>query len=278
MAIQDIGQAIKLSNAEKWNQTEKDWELLIRNPDNICLAAIDGERVIGTATAINYANEVAWIGMVLVDKEYRVRGVSKLLLSGLFERLRSFSSLKLDATPAGQPVYQKFSFKDEYLVHRMTASSVSPKALFSDNGLSPERVHPGNIPEIVEYDKRVFGADRKQLIEFLVNNYPDNAWMLRQDGKIIGIALGRKGYRYHQIGPILTSTTENAKKLIAKSLEGFEFLPVVIDILGDKKELINWLCTIGFTKQRYFVRMYQNKNTNPGNPENQFLICGPEFG
>jgi len=59
LEIQDIEQAVRLSNDEKWNQTEKDWELLIRNPQNICLAAIDGERVIGTATAINYDNDVA---------------------------------------------------------------------------------------------------------------------------------------------------------------------------------------------------------------------------
>ena len=73
LTIQDIEQAIKLSNAEKWNQTEKDWGLLIRNPQNICLAAKDGENIIGTATAINYANDVAWIGMVIVHKEYRGR-------------------------------------------------------------------------------------------------------------------------------------------------------------------------------------------------------------
>lgn len=278
LELQDIEQAIKLSNAEKWNQTEKDWELLIQNPQNICLAAIDGSRVIGTATAINYENDVAWIGMVLVDQEYRGRKVSKLLLSGLFEKLKSCRSLKLDATPAGQPVYQKFGFKTEYLIHRISASSILMKPLSIDNGPSPEHICIKNITEIVEFDKRVFGANRKQLIEFLINDYPDNVWMLRQEGQITGIALGRMGKRFFQVGPVLASSTKDAKKLISKSLEGFENQPVVIDILDDKKELMNWLLTIGFTKKRHFVRMYQNENTYPGIPKNQFLICGPEFG
>ncbi len=276
--IKDIGQAVKLSNAEKWNQTEKDWELLIQNPQNICLAAVDGSRVIGTATAINYKNEVAWIGMVLVDKEYRGQKVSKMLLSALFEQLGSCRSLKLDATPPGQPVYQKYGFKNEYLVHRYTAPFIPLKSLHFENEISPERVSLSNVKEIIEFDKRVFGANRKQLIRFLINNYPNSAWMLRKEGQITGIALGRKGKRFQQIGPVLASSTEDAKKLIAKPLEVFENQPVVIDILDDKKELMNWLHTIGFTKQRHFFRMYQNENLYPGIPKSQFLICGPEFG
>ena len=278
LGIQDIEQAIKLSNAEKWNQTEKDWELLIQNSENICLAAFDGKKVIGTATAINYADDVSWIGMVLVDKDYRGRKVSKFLLSNLFEQLDSCKLLKLDATPAGQPIYQNLGFKDEYLIHRITAISVLLKALPILDESSLEHVSINNIPEIVEYDKRVFGANRKQLIEYLVNNYPDNAWMLRKRGEVVGIALGRKGNRFHQIGPVLASSTEDAKKLIAKSLEGLEHQAVVIDILDDKKELMSWLSSIGLVKQRYFVRMYKNENPFPGIPKNQFLICGPEFG
>jgi GNAT superfamily N-acetyltransferase len=106
LLLQDINQAIRLSNAEKWNQTEQDWALLIRDPGNIALAALDGDKIIGTSTAIIYANDVAWIGMVLVDKDYRGRGVSKMLLTAIFEQLKSCRSVKLDATPAGQAVYK----------------------------------------------------------------------------------------------------------------------------------------------------------------------------
>ncbi len=278
LLIQDIGQAIKLSNAERWNQTEENWALLIQNKKNVCLAAFEEKKVVGTATAINYANEVAWVGMVLVDQEYRGKGVSKMILSDLLGRLQFCRSLKLDATPAGQPVYQKFGFKDEYLVHRMTAVSVSMKSLFLINGLLPELIQRGNIPEIVDCDKQLFGANRQQLIEFLVENNPENSWMFRREGQISGIALGRKGSRFYQIGPVFTSETEDAKKLIAKSLENLKGQPVVVDVPEDKKELINWLESIGFTKQRFFVRMYQNENPFPGIPEKHFLICGPEFG
>src|SRR6266487_5380214 len=110
MELNDIENAMKLSNAEGWNQTEKDWKLLIENPQNTCLIAEIDSKVIGTTTAINYSNEVAWIGMVLVDKEYRGLGVSKLLIENILKKLESCKSVKLDATPVGQQVYKKFGF------------------------------------------------------------------------------------------------------------------------------------------------------------------------
>src|SRR5687768_5699322 len=100
MERSDIASAMKLSTAEGWNQTENDWKLFIENPGNTCMLAECGNKVIGTTTAINYSNQVAWIGMVLVDKDYRGQGVSKSLLTTIFEKLESFKSVKLDATPA----------------------------------------------------------------------------------------------------------------------------------------------------------------------------------
>jgi GNAT superfamily N-acetyltransferase len=274
----DIEQALRLSKAEGWNQTEKDWQLLIQNSENVCLAAETGGKIAGTATAINYENDVAWIGMVLVDPEYRGQGLSKTLLSALFEQLKTCRSVKLDATPAGQPVYRKFGFKEEYLIHRMTSDSVSQKSLSEESTSFAEPVHLRDIPEIVDLDKQVFGANRKQLIEFLVENYTNNAWMIKRNGKITGFALGREGTRFFQIGPVLASTTADAKILIMKSLYQLEGRKTVIDVLEDKVELTDWLETLGFVKQRHFIRMYRNDNPYPGISGNHYSIAGPEFG
>src|SRR5215213_5494312 len=112
MKLSDISDAMKLSTAEGWNQTESDWKLLIENSENVCLAAESGKKVIGTTAVINYSNLVAWIGMVLVDKEYRGLGISKSLLTAIFRKVEFCKSVKLDATPAGQLIYKGFGFKD----------------------------------------------------------------------------------------------------------------------------------------------------------------------
>ena len=273
----DLEGAMKLSAAAGWNQTEKDWRLLIDNVDNVCLLAESGGKVIGTTTAINYANEIAWIGMVLVDKEYQGQGISKSLLTDIFKRLEHVKSIKLDATPQGQPVYKKLDFTDEYPIVRLTNNSVK-NLMPVDDDIIPGRVELHHRGEIIELDEFIFGANRKQLITSMLNEYPAKAWLLKRNNHITGFALGRDGSKYHQVGPVIASTTNEAKLLIIKSLEALTGQPAVVDVLEDKKDLINWLYSIGFIRQRHFTRMYKKENLLPEISSKQFLIAGPEFG
>ena len=103
MRNEDLDQALSLSMAEGWNQTEKDWGLIIGNKHNVCIVVEKDNRLAGTATAMNYENKIAWIGMVLVDKSLRGMGAGKMLLENIIDRLRHIKSVKLDATPAGEP-------------------------------------------------------------------------------------------------------------------------------------------------------------------------------
>ena len=273
----DIVYAMKLSDAEGWNQTEKDWELLIESPQNVCLLAECNTKIVGTTTAMNYADKIAWIGMVLVAKECRGQGVSKLLLTNILKKLESFPSIKLDATPAGQQVYHKFNFKDEYLITRFVTGSMKDLS-FDDDTMLAESIPLNDIEEIIAFDERVFGTNRRQLIESLIKRYPHKAWLLKRNNSIAGFALGRDGNKYHQVGPVFGSTINDVKVLVRKALRELINQPVVIDVLYEKEELISWLNSIGFTMQRNFVRMYKKENFFPGIISKQYLICGPEFG
>ena len=273
----DIVYAMKLSNAEGWNQTENDWKLLIESPQNVCLVAEYNKKIIGTTTAMNYANQIAWIGMVLVAKESRGQGVSKLLLTNILKKLESFESIKLDATPAGKQVYQKFDFKDEYLITRVVTGSMKNLS-FEDDTTLAESIRLKDIEEIVALDEHVFGTNRRQLIESLINRYPHKAWLLKRNNSIAGFALGRDGNKYHHVGPVFGSSLNDVKMLIRRALKELINQPVVIDVLSEKEDLISWLSSIGFTMQRHFIRMYKKENLFPGSINKQYLICGPEFG
>ena len=277
MQPDDIVYAMKLSNAESWNQTEKDWKLLIESPQNVCLVAECNNKIIGTTTAMNYANRIAWIGMVLVATEWRGQGVSKLLLTNILKKLESFPSIKLDATPAGQRVYEKFDFKDESRIARVVTGSMKNLSLDDDPVLT-ESIRLNDIEEIIGFDEHIFGSNRGRLIESLIHRYPQKAWLLRRNNSIAGFALGREGNKYHQVGPVFGSTSDDVKILIRKALKELTNQPVVIDVLCEKEDLINWLYSIGFTMQRHFVRMYKKENSFPGDLNKQYLICGPEFG
>ena len=277
LKLSDIPDAMQIVLAEGWNQTEKDWEILIRGSQNICFAAIAGNQLVGTATAINYANIVSWIGMILVDKKFRGQGISKLLLKSLFDELKTDKSIKLDATPAGQPVYEKLGFVDEYTISRMVNSSFTglPNLDFKTTS---QQIQTKDTQKIVEFDKQVFGADRKQLIQTLINNFPEKSWVLKDGDKIVGFALGRQGNKHHQIGPVSAMSVLTTKQLISNALQSLKGESIVIDILDDKPELQLWLKSIGFEKRRYFTRMFLKNNKSPGEVNSQFIIAGPEFG
>jgi len=278
MRVSDVEDAMKLSVGEGWNQTEKDWKLFVRNPENICIVAEYDGKVIATTTVINYTNQIAWIGMVLVDKNYRGQGISKSLLTTIFESLQAYVSIKLDATPAGQLVYKKFDFKDEYLIARLTNSSVQQLSSSGDNETTIKPIQSKHIPEIIAFDVMVFGAKRTQLINFLVSEYPGKAILLKRNNRITGFALGRNGNKYQQVGPVVASGLADAKILIENALNKLTDKAVVVDVLCDKEELLVWLNSIGFIMQRQFIRMYKKDNKRPGITSNQYLIAGPEYG
>jgi len=273
----DIPSGIRLSTSERWNQTENDWRLFVDDANNICLqAAVEG-KVVGTTTAINYANQEVWIGMVLVDQDYRGLGISRALLTNIFGKLSSFPAIKLDATPAGQLVYEKFGFRDEYLVSRMVCEQMNNPPIIEDD-VDAESLQPEHIDEIIALDALAFGVERRQLIEYFATMYGSKCWVLKRGNKLAGFVLGRDGSRFHHIGPLAAFENEDAKLLLSKALQSLKNQSIVVDALCDKAELMNWLVEMGFVEQRHFIRMYKEKNPYPGKTDNLFLIAGPEFG
>lgn len=277
MQAGDTPAAMKLSAAEGWNQTANDWNFFIADPRNICIVAVCEKEIIATTMAINYSGRLAWIGMVLVNKAYRGRGISKLLLDHVFGKLKHFPSVKLDATAQGQQVYKKFGFKDEYRIARMV-NTASQKIAIPGSGALPEPIPLEHIPEIIVLDEIVFGVNRTPLIEMLVRTHPHKAWVLLQNNQVTGFALGRDGSKYHHIGPVIAQTQSDANVLMLHALNQLTGKPVVVDVLCDKEELMHSLTAIGFSTQRYFTRMYKAENPFRGTSSKLYAICGPEFG
>jgi ribosomal protein S18 acetylase RimI-like enzyme len=277
MITNDLNQAISLSNNEGWNQTEKDWKLLIENPLNTCLVAEHNNTVIGTATALNHSNKVAWIGMVLVDKRFRGQGVGKMLLRTIIDVLKNIDSIKLDATPAGLPLYQKLGFIDEYKIYRMINPSLQrfKKQAFN---YEPVNINLESFSDVLKLDRMIFGTARTYLLQTLLRNYPGKAYLVNRNKKLDGYMFGRNGARFNYIGPLAAISENSARILILKALESLNNQPVALDVPEDKEELSKWLETLGFVKQRYFVRMYLKSNSYAGLIKYQYLISGPEFG
>ncbi|WP_273276148.1 GNAT family N-acetyltransferase [Maribacter polysiphoniae] len=275
MVEADISGAMQLVLAENWNQTEEDWRMLLDLNTELCLVATYKDTIIGTVTAMNYKDQVAWIGMMLVSKDFRGLGISKNLLHTIIEKLEGCTSIKLDATAAGIPVYRKLGFLEELKIDRMVVPAFNGK-LDNTNKDTVKPLSQADKEELSKLDLKIFGSNRMELINALKRR--NKAWCIVRDERIVGYVLGRPGLNFFQIGPLMAETTDDAINLIEIVLKEQVGKSVVIDVLNDQIPVKQRLTALGFTCQRSFVRMYLKDNSFAGSVSKQFLIAGPELG
>ena len=198
-------------------------------------------------------------------------------MTTIIEKLRNFESLKLDATPAGLPLYRKLGFAEEYMIDRMLNLSVSDVEVSNSDNL-PEIINKSDLTGIVNADESVFGTSRYYLLDKIITDYPEKALKLGNNKILDGYILGRNGLKYNYMGPVVATSEDSARILIAASLGKLKDQPVILDIPQDKKDLINWLESLGFQKQRHFTRMFLKINSHKGFTNKYYLISGPEYG
>src|SRR5713101_2627331 len=119
MTDDDVPLRMELKRHAGWNQTESDWQrLLALEPDGCFVAELDGTPSATLATCVFDA--VSWIAMVLVQPQARGHGLAKALLAHALDYLerRGVRTIRLDATPMGQPLYSRFGFAVQYSLYR----------------------------------------------------------------------------------------------------------------------------------------------------------------
>jgi len=277
MTAGDIPAGLSLCRAAGWNQISRDWELFLQLSPEGCRVAMaeDEMKVVGTATTVQYEDHFSWIGMVLVDPDRHRQGIGSQLLRESLQVLKDVETVKLDATPAGRQVYLQLDFVDEYEISRMALKNISPATL-PDSTARPIRAD--DLPALLAFDKKVFGANRLPVLEWLLAGGSAYAFLLENHEGIRGYCFGRPGHNFTHIGPVVSHDPEAARELVSAALRHCSGPAVVLDALLHTREWMQWLLSIGFQEQRPLIRMYRGTNAHPGIPEKQFAILGPEFG
>jgi len=270
----DIPEGLKLCRKAKWNQMEADWQLFLQQSTEACLVATDNDQVVGTVTTIRYQDSFSWVGMVLVDPDFRRKGIGQQLLQEALQLLQSEETVKLDATPQGREVYLKLNFVDEYPLSRM--NRVLTEDIF--HSTRARAIHKEDLPSLIEFDSKIFGADRSSLLQWMWEKAPGFAFLIEEGNEIKGYAMGRYGHDFMHVGPVIAQNFSIAKELVLAALQNCAGHPVILDVLHFEPEWMAWLKEIGFTEQRNFIRMFRGTNRFKGVPGNQFAIIGPEFG
>ena len=214
--------------------------------------------------------------MVLVDPEYRNRGIGTQLLARAVQYLdeSGIPTLKLDATPLGKPLYEKMGFVREYEVERWILKRTARRELATcDSNLPADE-----LPEIFKLDCDLFGADRSPLLGSLHDRAPEFTLAAAKGTQLEGYAFGRRGLFADHLGPWTTGDGETARGLLAEFLRRSSRETVLVDAMKSNRLAGEILHYSGFTVARPLTRMYRGPNAFPGKPHLLGAIIGPEFG
>jgi ribosomal protein S18 acetylase RimI-like enzyme len=262
----DIPRALALSAKVGWNQTADDWRLFVAHAHAIGLFNNE-QGLVATAAALPYDNGFGYISMVIVDPAWRRRGLARRLMGECIDTLRRQGrAALLDATSAGALVYRGLGFAELATMERWEGEG---GGLDADGAV---RLALDDLDQLAAADAAAFGSPRRFLLKDFLEREGTLAWC-HDDGYV----LMRRGHRAMQVGPLIASSEETARMLLATAIAAARG-KVFLDLFVPWRGLAVLLEARGFKRQRPFVRMALDRSTLPGHPQRLAIAAGPEFG
>ncbi|WP_411272930.1 GNAT family N-acetyltransferase [Daejeonella sp.] len=120
-------------------------------------------KIIAVGTNIQHQDS-AWLAHIIVHPDHRNRGLGREIASALINDLdrKKISTIYLDATDMGYPVYKRLGFEVE-------TEYIHLKGKHTDRYLSDESAiipfYPGLKDELLSLDRRISAEDRLNVIE-----------------------------------------------------------------------------------------------------------------
>ena len=276
MTVGDIPGGLRLCRAARWNQLEPDWRVFLERPGGCRVAERDGN-IVGTIAALPYGGRFSWISMVLVDPVERGAGIGTRLLEETLHFLNDELCVRLDATPAGLPLYKRNGFAEEYAISRLT--TVVEEGRFRRQAAGIRPMTSEDFPAVLSQDAVAFGADRAFLLRNLFERDRRYAWVAIDGSKIAGYIFGRRGFVFDHLGPLVARDVEVARELTSGCLAAAAHgVKVGLDVPRRDTSWTGWLEQMGFAEERSLLRMFRGENRYPGRLSDVYAIVGPEFG
>jgi predicted N-acetyltransferase YhbS len=273
MTSEDIAAGLALSRQAGWNQTEADWHrALVLQPDGCFVAVADGA-VVGSCCVCLFG-PVAWVALVLVDAAHRRRGIGRSLMEHALSFLdgQKVASVRLDATPIGQPLYEQLGFVPQFRLARY--AGILPA---DDLPPSPQ---VGTVPsehweELAALDEWVTKTDRRKYLLHLFAEQPEEVRAVKgRLGWWRGWMSGRPGANARQLGPCLGA----AKWLLLQdAFRRHAGRAVYIDIPEDNVPACRLVEERGLIVQRHLLRMCRGESVVERR-ELLWASSGPEKG
>lgn len=263
LGADDAQAALTLSTEAHWNQTIDDWLVFLTQGQVYGIRA-DGV-LVATAALLPFSEGNAWISMVLVQEQWRRRGLATRLLKTCLDTAAAEKFVTwLDATEAGAAVYGPLGFAPSIKLHRLR---------FAGDGVSSvaREAPSAALDELIARDRLAMGFDRSALLRALAGRKgselpgDQNAMSLVRDGRVA-----------RHVGPLYADSSTSALNLVGR-IVGSDQRPHMLDAIADRREFVDGLTAAGWTIERSFLRM-RFGDASTTQPARSFAAAGPEYG
>jgi ribosomal protein S18 acetylase RimI-like enzyme len=227
-------------------------------PDGYFGAYQDG-MLVGMVGSTVYST-FAYIGLMGVHQQFQRHGIGLALMQHLLKWLdgKNISQVQLDASEAGQPMYEKLGFvpRERVLVLQRQAGLSIPEL---SQHVMP--VRSSDLAELAEMDAKIFGADRNRVFSTLLQAYPDRAFLSRNSsGGVTGYLFVQEG----RIGPWVMLEPSDGAALLCAALS-LNFAGMISAVMPEtNQEALDLLQRYGFEVLRLNRHMVYGSVTTIG--------------
>ncbi len=280
MTAEDLPLGMLLKSQAGWNQTHADWRRFLAMQPDGCLVAELEDVAVGTAVVTAFG-AVAWISMVLVEERSRGRGVGKALMFRAMQVAEGLgcATIRLDATPLGQPLYESLGFAPQYDLTRYAGIAGPDGLTFSDSASSQvvRVAHSNDIPGILTLDASATGTHRGKFISRLLAEEPAAVRVFEHQDQIAGYFTIRRGSDALQLGPCIAATDEAGGALVANALRRHAGSRVYWDLPSSHETAARLAKSAGLAPQRQLLRMCRGEAVTE-DVARLWASSGPELG
>ncbi len=275
MTAGDLDFCLEMFRITGWGNTADDvLRMISYEPGGCFVASMDGEDV-GIVGSIGYG-EVGYLGNLIVQPEYRGRGIGAILMKEAMQHLldSGVKSIRLDAVPKALPLYERLGFKGESLSLRFTG-------LASETGSTGcERMDEMDLLEVSELDLRLFGAPRERVLRRVHADFPGLCFVAREGSRLVGYIMAKEGEGRIRIGPWICEPGERgiAEMLLHRLMDEVVGSSLWAGVPGGNRDSVEILERNGFLGGPASHRMCYGECEERGIVEGVFGVGGPDKG
>jgi ribosomal protein S18 acetylase RimI-like enzyme len=273
MTADDLDFAAGQTAREGWASGVRDFQLYLDHDPDGCFIAREGNQRVGMVTTTRYPSS-GWIGNLIVDPEYRSRGVGRALMAHGLAHLETaeVETVRLDGDPPGIPLYLSLGFVDEWESLRFRWAGAA--ADFPDD---VEQLEQSDVDRVAAFDRCFFGDNRARVLGLFLEK-SHSAYKVVHRNELQGYLMATRSDLGLRIGPCVADDVETARQLFRAAQADAGGEQLTVGVPGPNQQAAPLLETLGFEPTPPCRRMIRGPRQAEDNTSGIFAIANGAVG